>query len=308
MRTQANTEKWDYKMDGKPNGMARLIICAVLFAVFAVLGADQLSQGAKGSMILAVSFLIPAALMFTLTMKLAVRFFCFQVYIGKTGFYFKNSPFHGRYYAYSEIASCKEEEKISNHRPGGIQYYYFFTFVPKNEKPVKFQFEKPVWEREVDELKKRMEVYAKKQMGQERPAGKSLLKDGKRRKFIPLLLVGLILLSSAGIYFFKTAQYRDWVTAPGVIVKIEQYHTSSSHGSSRSHRIYYAYEAHGAAYTGSNLYSGNETDFKENEEVTVWVDPSDASHSSFHKPSPGLDPFCTLLFRGSPAFCGGWDQ
>lgn len=37
-----NNEQWDYKIDGKTNGVTRMIIAAVVGIVFLVLAVDQL--------------------------------------------------------------------------------------------------------------------------------------------------------------------------------------------------------------------------------------------------------------------------
>nr|WP_317413277.1 DUF3592 domain-containing protein [uncultured Solibaculum sp.] len=126
----------------------------------------------------------------------------------------------------------------------------------------------------------------------------------KAKKFIiPIVILIAACIASLGIYFARTQQYKDWVSASGVVLDIENYHRKSS----SSHRIYYSYSVDGTVYTGDSLYSGTHTDFKAGDETDVWYNPQNPAESSFHKPGPGLDPYAPF-FIGVPLALGafGW--
>lgn len=152
-----NNEQWDYKIDGKVNGIARIVILLVLSVLFIVFTIDQLKSGANKHIFVAIAFGVFAVISLYLLIKLSIRYFCFKVYIGNSGFYFKSSPFNGKHYEYDDVVYCKEELKTRYSKQSReVLYYYFFVFKDKNGKTAKFQFEKSVSEREINALKMRI--------------------------------------------------------------------------------------------------------------------------------------------------------
>jgi hypothetical protein len=126
------------------------------------------------------------------------------------------------------------------------------------------------------------------------------VKISKKQIGIVAAMLTLICLTSAAIYFYRTKQYQNWRPADGVILEIQNYYNSRSRGSNHSHRIYYSYMVEERIYSGSSLYSGkDEGNFQTGESVEVWYNPEQESESSFHKPSPGLDPYAPF-FLGIP--------
>ncbi|HZJ78454.1 MAG TPA: hypothetical protein VFD52_06640 [Clostridia bacterium] len=152
-----NNEQWDYKIDGKLNGITRVVIPLVLSAVFTIIAVDQLKSQPNKSLFVAAACGIIAFTSLYLLFKLSVRYFCFKVYIGGNGFYFQSNPFNGKYYEYDDLVYGKEELKTRRSRQStDVLYYYFFVFKDKNGKATRFQFEKSVCEREINALKKRI--------------------------------------------------------------------------------------------------------------------------------------------------------
>lgn len=150
-------DTWDYKIDGKTGSLARLIIMFVISAIFIGLSFAQLKTNDFNFTIVLFFFGSIAVISLGIFLKLLIRYFCFKVYIGKKGFYFQSNPFNGKYYEYSDIANCYEElmsSKESN-GPDRVSMYYF-TFKDENGKTIKFQFEKALHEREINELKSRI--------------------------------------------------------------------------------------------------------------------------------------------------------
>lgn len=153
-------DEWDYKIDGKSNGKVRIIILFVITAFFTILTIDQLKGTLNKSLIVAAFFGIGAISSIYLLIKLLIRYFCFKVFIGKKGFYFQTNPFNSRYYEYSQIKNCREELKFSraNYSSYSSQpaYFYYFYFTDNENKTVKFQFEKALYEHEFNVLKERI--------------------------------------------------------------------------------------------------------------------------------------------------------
>lgn len=151
-----NNEQWDYKINGKVNGITSIVVFLVILVFFGVLTIDQLQAQPNKSLVVAFSFGSIAVVSLCLLIRVLVRYFCFKVYIGRKGFYFKSSPFNGTYYEYPSIKRCREEVKTSHSR-ADTHYYYFFNFTETSGKNIKFLFEKSIWECEINVLKTRIE-------------------------------------------------------------------------------------------------------------------------------------------------------
>ncbi len=159
----------EYTIDGKIYGKTAIVATAVLLVLFLAMtipamlqigpiGASTIGFGGLGSFVGRGVLLIGVILAL-----LVVRYRCFKVKIGSTGFYFRSTPFNGRHYSYSDITNCRIEQKVYRHRrigePGSNHtlYYYYFIFTDKDGKTTKFQFQKPISGHEVEVLKKRIE-------------------------------------------------------------------------------------------------------------------------------------------------------
>lgn len=152
-------EQWDYKIDGKMYGIVRIVIPLVIVVFFGMLTVDQLQAKPNKSLFVAFGFGSMTLAVLVSLVTLVIRYFCYKIYIGKSGFYFQTSPFNGAYYDYSDIVRCREELKVGRHRSEHI-YHYYFHFTDKSGKTRKFLFEKPVYEHEVHQLKERIEKSA----------------------------------------------------------------------------------------------------------------------------------------------------
>lgn len=153
----AGDDDREYLINGRVYGKASIFIAFVLLAVVTVLDVVIAQYGKIH--FLTVPGIVMAA---TVLLILIVRYFCFKVQIGNKGFYYRTTPFNGQYYEYSEIVDCKEIKKVYRHRNRGIgsshrSYYFYFTFTDVRGKTSSFQFEKPIFEHEVNVLKARIE-------------------------------------------------------------------------------------------------------------------------------------------------------
>lgn len=152
-----NNEQWDYRIDGKTNGIIRVFLPIVLAVVFTILAIDQLKPQPNKFMFIAIAFGNIVVISLYLSIKLSIRYFCFKIYIGNSGFYFKSNPWNGEFYIYEDIVYCKQELKTRLLKHGsGVVYYYFFVFKNKSGKTTKFQFDKSVCEREINDLQRRI--------------------------------------------------------------------------------------------------------------------------------------------------------
>lgn len=162
----------EYTIDGKTYGKTAIIASLVLLVLFLALTVPAMLQirqkGVTGSIGFGrIDFFVWTGILAigAIFILLVLRYCCFKVQIGSTGFYFRSTPFNGRYYSYGDIKSCKIEKKVyrrrdlsgrgavSNHR----LYYYYFIFTDQNGKTIKFQFQKPISGHEVEILKERIE-------------------------------------------------------------------------------------------------------------------------------------------------------
>lgn len=155
-----NQEVWDYRIDGKMYGLARMAIVGILAAVFLILTIDQLRQGPKQHLPLAPEFALLAAVCFVRFAALCVRYFCFKVLIGKKGFYVQTGPFRGTYCEYRDVTDCRTEARVCRHRRGDTQCCYSFIFQTSNGQTQKFQFDAALYAREIDALTERISAEA----------------------------------------------------------------------------------------------------------------------------------------------------
>lgn len=161
MERQSYNKEWDYKIDGKRCGLIRMAIMGVLAAVFIVLAADQFGPGPNKRVFVGIVFAFFGAQLLWAFLQLAVRYFCFRIYIGGRGFYFRTNPWNGGYYEYSEVSSCKVETVASHSARSAETYSYsYFTFSLKNGERKKARFEKSFHGEEIEVLKKRIDANA----------------------------------------------------------------------------------------------------------------------------------------------------
>lgn len=155
-----NFENWDYVVSGKTYGLIRIIVIGILAGFFAALTVDQLRPAPNKMLIVAIFFGLICTVLTVTLIRLINRYFYFKICIGKNGFFFQSNPFNGKYYRYEEIVSCKEELKRIRHSVGygdPVSYHYFFYFTDKDGKIQKILFEKSLFEREFEALKKRID-------------------------------------------------------------------------------------------------------------------------------------------------------
>lgn len=156
-RESRSSDSGEYLIDGKVFGNTRMVLSFVLLVIVAVL--DFLFIQSNVS----VAYYIPGTfVMIGLIVYLFIHQRYFRIQIGEQGFYYRTNPFNEQQYAYHEIVECREIKRVIRHRrnyreAGTRRYYFFFEFTDIHGRTRKFQFEKPVHEREVNVLKERIE-------------------------------------------------------------------------------------------------------------------------------------------------------
>ena len=157
-----DNEQEEYVINGKIYGKTSIVITLVLLVLVLAITLPTMTHSEPADIggietipftgLIAVSGIFAA---------LIIRYLCFKVQIGKDGVYFRSNPLNGKYYPYKDIISCEAVQKeYRHHRPKGSfhqLHYYYFYFTDKNGKTVRFQYQKPIYEHEIETLKKRIE-------------------------------------------------------------------------------------------------------------------------------------------------------
>lgn len=156
---KVSDENREYLIDGKVYGKSSIAATAVLLVVVAILEIAVMPfRNIIGTIVLAACLII-----------LIIRYHSFRVQIGVDGFYFQTMSQNGRYFKYRDITECREIKKVYRHRGytrsgrrtghhgANRTFYYYFQFTDAEGHTYRFQFEKPIYEREVNVLKERIE-------------------------------------------------------------------------------------------------------------------------------------------------------
>lgn len=150
-------ETEEYLIDGKVFAKERIVIAFILMTIIAILDILLIQSNVP------IYFYIPGTLMgIGLILYLMIRQRYYKIHIGQQSFYYRTSPFNGQQFDYSDIVDCREVKKVIRHRShyweaGLRRYYFFFEFTDVKGIKRKFQFEKPIHEREVNVLRERIE-------------------------------------------------------------------------------------------------------------------------------------------------------
>jgi hypothetical protein len=150
-------ETEEYLIDGKVFVKERIVIAFILMTIIAILDILLIQSNVP------IYFYLPGTLMgIGLILYLMIRQRYYKIHIGQQGFYYRTNPFNGQQFDYSDIVDCREVKKVIRHRShyweaGLRRYYFFFEFTDVKGIKRKFQFEKPIHEREVNVLRERIE-------------------------------------------------------------------------------------------------------------------------------------------------------
>lgn len=101
------------------------LLPAIPATLFAVLAADQLRPLPQKSPLLGLSFALPAALLLSLTVRLAVRRYSFMLRIEPEQVVYQSAPFNRKTYTYRDITGCSREVRHSAHAANRVEIAYF---------------------------------------------------------------------------------------------------------------------------------------------------------------------------------------
>ncbi len=161
-RPDTDEGRKEYIIDGKTYGKTSIVICLVLLVLMLAITVP-LRPCAAGSRLGGIICLSGIGAVLIILAAVIIRYLCFKVWIGSSGFYFRSGPFNGRYYQYCDIAGCTIEKQVYNHRTrpyggtGTQLYYYYFIFTDKSGRTRKFQFQKSIHGHEAETLKMRID-------------------------------------------------------------------------------------------------------------------------------------------------------
>lgn len=161
-RPDTDEGRKEYIIDGKTYGKTSIVICLVLLVLMLAITVP-LRPCAAGSGLGGIICLSGIGAVLIILAAVIIRYLCFKVRIGSSGFYFRSGPFNGRYYQYCDIAGCTIEKQVYNHRTrpyggtGTQLYYYYFIFTDKSGRTRKFQFQKSIHGHEAETLKMRID-------------------------------------------------------------------------------------------------------------------------------------------------------
>lgn len=142
-----------YIISGKAEGKHRIVIVAFIWIVligFAFYGMPP------------AVYVSTVVLAFGSVLYAIVRYCTYQIRIEREGFVCRTNPFNGKYYPYSKITDCKvirKKRKASGLLRRGIRptrYVYYFSFMDKAGVERQIQFEKSLFELEINILMNRI--------------------------------------------------------------------------------------------------------------------------------------------------------
>ncbi len=151
------SESEEYLIDGKVFGKERIVIAFILTAIIGILDILLIQSNVS------IYFYLPGTVMgIGLTLYLMIHQRYYKIHIGQQGFYYRTHPFNGQHFDYRDIVECREIKKVIRRRAhyweaGTRSYYFFLEFTDNKGTKRRFQFEKPIHEREVNVLKERIE-------------------------------------------------------------------------------------------------------------------------------------------------------
>lgn len=152
---QIDESSKEYTIDGKVSGIAPIVTSVILLAAFVLMAIFV-----RFDIMTTIFFCFGAVLSLYILIRIIVRYCFFQIKIGTGGFWIRTGPSSQQYFPYTDIRSCREEEKISRqHKAVGNMknlYYYYFIFTDKSGLTIRFQFQKPIHGHEIDILQQRI--------------------------------------------------------------------------------------------------------------------------------------------------------
>ncbi len=147
----------EHIVSGKVQGLQRVAVVLFLFAVVLIL-----TRSLAGRSFPLIAYMLPGIFAAAAVLLELNRYFFYEIRIQADGFYFRTSPFHSSYFAYTDITSCKLAEKRkkfgSVYRKGirETHFFYFLLFTDRENTRHRLLYNKALFEQEMQVLAARI--------------------------------------------------------------------------------------------------------------------------------------------------------
>lgn len=146
-------ETQQYRIDGKASGMVGLIGIFVVAVMVCIFTFPMFQIGGIAVIMCLISLLVVG---FALINSL-FTYFCFQIKIEESGFYYQTNPFNGTYFNYQDITRSWEVKRVYRYRRSATRNHYFYLyFTDRYGKTRRFLYENDIYGYEVNILKERI--------------------------------------------------------------------------------------------------------------------------------------------------------
>lgn len=147
----------DYIVSGKTQGITKIAVLCFIFSIITWLSYSLAQEGLPP-----MDYALPAIASFCALVYLVVHYLFYRIEILRDGFYCRTNPFNGQFYKYRDITNCKliEQRKrfgsAYHHGVRKTHYLYYLIFTDKSGKERRLEYDKGLFEREINILASRM--------------------------------------------------------------------------------------------------------------------------------------------------------
>ena len=155
--TATEDDQRDITISGKVQGLTRIGILVCIIGIVLWLSFSLAREGLPP-----VSYVLAIIASACALVYMIVHYLFYRIDIKRDGFYCRTNPFNGQFYKYRDIASCKlietRRKRVSVYRAGTRKtyYLYYLVFTDRSGKEHRIQYDKSLFEREINILLARM--------------------------------------------------------------------------------------------------------------------------------------------------------
>ena len=155
--TGMEDDQRDHIISGKVQGLTKIAVIGSIFAIVMWLSYTLIQEGLPP-----LTYALTAIAAFCALVYVVMHYFFYRIEILCDGFYCRTNPFNGRFYKYRDITNCK---LIENRRQYGsayrrgvrkTHYLYALVFTDKTGKERRIEYDKSLFEREINILASRI--------------------------------------------------------------------------------------------------------------------------------------------------------
>lgn len=147
----------EHTISGKVQGITRIAVLCFIIGIVMWLSYSVAQEGLPP-----IGYVLSVIASLCALVYLVVHYLFYRIDIRRDGFYCRTNPFNGQFYKYRDIASCRVIERRrrtgSVHSHGGrrTHYLYYLIFTDKSGKEHRIQYDKGLFEREINILASRI--------------------------------------------------------------------------------------------------------------------------------------------------------